>query len=113
MMDRHFPMTEAQVAADLHCSLRWLRGHRKKHGLARRAGRAINYFEDDYALLVETLPCPSNSYNAGKSGTCAAPSQDRVSMKLRELLTQAKPRNTAKSDRRNSGTVVSMVKRRR
>jgi len=40
-----WPITIDEAAGRLHCGVRWLKSHCKKHGLGRRASRVILFTE--------------------------------------------------------------------
>ena len=51
-----WPITIDEAARRLHCGVRWLRAHCKKHGLGRRASRAVLFTEAEFQRLYESFP---------------------------------------------------------
>ncbi len=98
-------LTRAEVAARLLKSERTLR--RMLPGLMAanpalrpiQAGRAMLFTEEDYALLLESLRCPSPPTYVGKPGAHTAlsvsvsrssPSASSAKERVREILRKAK-----------------------
>ena len=62
-----WPITIDEAARRLHCGVRWLRAHCKKHGLGRRASRAVLFTEAEFQRLYESFP------RLGDSGSSVTP----------------------------------------
>ena len=62
-----WPIRIGRAAERLHCSVRWLKAHCSKHGIGRRAGRAILFDEAEYQRLFQSLP------RVGDGGSPATP----------------------------------------
>jgi len=62
-----WPITIDEDDRRLHCGVRWLKAHCKKHGLGRRASRAVLFTEAEFQRLYESFP------RLGDSGSPATP----------------------------------------
>ena len=51
-----WPITIDEAARRLHCGVRWLKAHCKKHGLGRRVSRTILFTEAEFQRLYESFP---------------------------------------------------------
>jgi len=59
-------LTLDEAAARLRVSRRWLQGFLRNRPFGRMAGRRRLFTEDDFAAIIEELPCPSSSYRPGR-----------------------------------------------
>ena len=78
--------TMVQVAERLHKSRRWLQSFLRDHPYYRLAGRSKVFTEADITKLVESLPCPSNSYRPVKASRRTSRSAAHT---LKSTLTEA------------------------
>jgi len=85
-----------QVAERLGTSKRWLQGFVSGRPFGRMAGRSRVFTESDIAQIIEALPappCSTRSVLTRKTGVYAGRTSGSASTKLRELLTEKKPRS--------------------
>ena len=79
-----------EAAALLRVSKTAFQGIIKRHPFYAKNGRVYLFSESDIRSIWEAMRCPSNSSNDLHriTGTCAGPSEARVSSRLRELTTR-------------------------
>jgi hypothetical protein len=51
-----WPIDMKEAAGKLHCSVRWLQEHLRKHPVGRKAGRSRLFTKGDFISLVDSLP---------------------------------------------------------
>ena len=93
-----WPITIEEAARRFHCGVRWLKAHASKHGIGRRAGKAIIFTEAEFGALYESLPSPSSTRNVAVTQSVNL-SDWQTEKRLRRLLAP-KARRKGKQGRR-------------
>lgn len=100
----------AEIAAHLGVAERTVRETARTHGCCRVVGKTMVLTDDDLALFMEAIRCPSKSTGAAKSGTIEAPLRGGDYGALRERLTARPPKGSRRKSKAAPGTVALMVR---
>lgn len=98
----------AEIAAHLGMSERLVRETARAHGACRIMGKTMVLTDDDLAVFMEAIRCPSKSTGAAKSGTIEAPLRGDDYGALRERLIAKSRKGSRRRSKAALGNVVSM-----
>lgn len=98
----------AEIAAHLGVSERLVRETARAHGACRVVGKTMVLTDDDLAVFMEAIRCPSKSIVAARSGTIEAPLRGDDYGALRERLTAKSRKGSRQRSKTARGNVVSM-----
>lgn len=106
------PVDMEEAAVLLGCSRRFLVDVIRDHQHFERRGTRKVFYPEHIALLREAIACRSSKSNGGTASlTPLAPSVESAYDKALALATRKEPKSNARSTKRGSGNVITMVRK--